>query len=116
MELRREFKNGRNIYRRTRLIEDEEDARLAGKRYKREVNKQFAKYRKDFNHGIKSIKSTNPNEYWKIINSKGAVEKADPPSEALMGAFANHFERLGNNPNAEHEKGIPMPNIGFENV
>ena len=65
---------------------------------------------------MRNIKSTNPKEYWKIINSGRAVEKADPPSETLMGAFAKHFERLGNNPNAEHEKDIPMPNNGFENI
>ena len=48
-DLGKEFNEKRNKHRNSHLVEDGEEAKLAGKYYKREVNKQFRKYQKEIN-------------------------------------------------------------------
>ena len=59
-ELRKYFNEKRNNHANSHLAEDSEEAKPAGKKYKREVNKQFRKYQKEFNHRKKNMKSANP--------------------------------------------------------
>ena len=62
---------------------------------------------------MENLKSTNPKEYWKIFNNSTTTKKMEAPSEAMLDSFVKHFEKLGNDPDADREP--PVDNNGVEN-
>jgi exonuclease III len=89
---RKEF----NIARKLNIQHKTEQTNLmrkqASKRYKKLIKKNINNYHKDLNHKIRVLKSKNPKDFWKIINSD--KDKESIVSKISSDMFAEHFESL----------------------
>ena len=76
----------------TKLSEDNKAAlKTLAKEHKNLIRKEKRKYYKELNKKIISLKSTNPGEYWKIINQgKRNTKVGKIPLNTLL----NHFQEL----------------------
>ena len=63
----------------------------SGRQYKKELNKAFRDYKHKLVNKIRALKSTNPREYWSIINGKSIITELNKPS---LEVFYNHFKNL----------------------
>ena len=64
-----------------------------GKKYKKFINTKAKKYHKEFNKKLKNLKTSNPKEYWNILNKSTEGKKA--VSKISIECFAEHFRKLG---------------------
>ena len=87
---RKAYHRSKNILRRVRNAETTQNMRAAGKAYKREINKQYRLYQTSFTHKLRTLKSSNPKEYWSIINDKRQSNTF--VSKLGLEAFLNHVK------------------------
>ena len=80
------------------------------KKYKRLLRQEKRKYDKELNAKLKQLKSTNPGEYWKIINQDKKINKVgNIPLDTLVG----HFQELNR---AETTPPVNIPESHTENT
>ena len=72
----------------------------AHKEYKKVLNRKSRMHTKVFHERIRSLPSSDPRAYWRILNSNNRQKKhtVDAISHDL---FVEHFEKLGNIPEEE---------------
>ena len=72
----------------------------AHKEYKKVLNRKSRMHTKVFHERIRSLRSSDPRAYWRILNSNNRQKKhtVDAISHDL---FVEHFEKLGNIPEEE---------------
>ena len=63
------------------------------KQYKKLINSKARAYHKAFNKKLYHLKSTNPKEYWNILNK--STEGKRVVSKVSLECFAEHFRKLG---------------------
>ena len=59
------------------------------------------KYHKEFNKRLKNLKSSNPKEYWNILNK--STEGKQTVSKISIACFVEHFRKLGETHNNKDE-------------
>ena len=79
--------------------EKKRELRKKAKEYKRFLRKQKRKYRKEFRKVLKKLRSSNPKEYWSLLN-KGA-NNMNKIGNITLQAFMQHFKQLGQVPEDE---------------
>ena len=66
---RKKFKSSKRRSKRFRTTTLINETKHLEKEYKKVVNKSIRKHRENMKKKINNLKSTNPKEYWKIINT-----------------------------------------------
>jgi hypothetical protein len=64
--------------------------------YKKFLRIAKKRYQKEFNKSLRNLKSTNPKEYWNILN-KGC-KKTDKSNNIALDVFMNYFKKLSQKP------------------
>ena len=67
------------------------------KSYKKLVFKTKQKYTKQFHREIRSLKSRNPKEFWKIIQTE-CKQNSNGISSLVFTGFIDHFPEFNSNP------------------
>ena len=75
------------IFRRSRNLE--ENTKRLEKYYKKVLDKSIRTHRQKIRNKINNLKSTNPREYWKIINSGKKKNSPEIPIDILFDYFKN---------------------------
>ena len=75
------------IFRRSRNFE--ENTKRLEKYYKKVLDKIIRTHRQKIRNKINNLKSTNPREYWKIINSGKKKNSPEIPIDILFDYFKN---------------------------
>ena len=89
--LRRQYKRAKNLRHRVNSVENYKYLLNASKTYKKCIDKQYNKYRKDLITKLRSLKSSDPKYYWSLLNKADKVEILQKVS---LETFANHFKKL----------------------
>ena len=64
-----------------------------GKKYAKFIQAKIKKYHKHLNKKLRNLKSTNPKEYWNILNK--TTEGKQAIANISIDFFAEHFKKLG---------------------
>ena len=95
---RKEYFKARNLSWRTKSAENRTNLIRCSKAYKKEINKQYNAYRKDFISKLRSMKTKDPKSYWSLINKSTEKQKSVVNKVALE-TFYDHFKNLSNENN-----------------
>ena len=105
----RECKNARNIYHKIRRLYNKYKTnyfknllKTVSKDYKQTMHRNINKFKLDKIEKLKSLKRSNPREYWKIINNNKG-----PKCQAPLDDLFNYFKKI-NNPPPEHDETVPV--------
>ena len=74
-ESRKKYKSAKNRYKHTKTTADLVSMRNSSRVYKRCIRRSVVKHRRTEANRIRNLKTTNPKEYWKILN--GNKSKTD---------------------------------------
>ena len=66
----------------------------ATRAYKRGINKQFSKYRKYFIQKLRSLKTSDPECYWSLLNKANSSSQSKLLQKILLEVFAEHLKKL----------------------
>ena len=90
--LRNDYIRVKNVYKSNKTQVNKDKYIAKGKVYKRMISKTKKMYVKQFEKDIRNLRSSNPKEYWNIVNrsasSKSVVDKVSKES------FLKHFRKL----------------------
>ena len=107
--LNRECKNARNIYHKIRRLYNKHKTnyfknllKAVSKDYKQTLHRNINKFKLDKIEKLKSLKHSNPREYWRIINNNKG-----PKCQAPLDDLFNYFKKI-NNPPPEHDETVPV--------
>ena len=89
-EKRAIFENAHNTYKKNRSAIDFTRMKECSKEYKRQLAKSKARYKKSFNRKLRNLKSTNPKEYWDLLNGK----KSNGSLNIAVDTCMEHFRKL----------------------
>ncbi len=80
------------------------DRKVVSKEYKKAINRAIRNYHKEVHKKIRSLKSKNPKDYWKIING----DKDSEPIIAQLSceAFTRHFQKINMSDNVESHENL----------
>lgn len=84
----------------TKSMDNKASMRLASKKYKKEINTEFNKYHRSLAIKLRKLKSTNPKDYWTILNGD-KVKRDNIVNTISLDIFRNHFEALNTESDAE---------------
>ena len=105
----RECKNARNIYHKIRRLYNKYKTnyfknllKTVSKDYKQTMHRNINKFKLDKIEKLKSLKRSNPREYWRIINNNKG-----PKCQAPLDDLFNYFKKI-NNPPPEHDETVPV--------
>ena len=79
----------------------------ASKEYKRAMNNAILKYNNDLQNEIKSTRTNNPREFWKIINNADS-DKKPTKIEADLDDLFNHFKNVSNSNEYVHNRNFNL--------
>lgn len=113
---RKSYFRVRNQLRRRHDAESRQCVRQSGKAYKKELNKQFRLYHEAVAKKLRNLKSTNPKDYWKIINNKDACSSNPSVSAISLEVFADHFRELNRCINTEINVDIADTGVTTEQI
>ena len=91
--VRSEYYRVKNQLKKLKSSEKDPSLKLESKKYKKFIRTKTNAYHKEFNKKLKNLKSTNPKEYWNILNKSS--EGKQSASKISVECFANHFQKLG---------------------
>jgi len=91
------FCKAHNRYRSSKNDENFESMKVASRNYKRTMKICYRKHKKAVDKKIRNLKSTNPKEYWKIVNPK-CRSGNDVFKQVSADALHEHFKKLSKAP------------------
>ena len=109
-KLKRKFKKERTETLKQKVTEAE-------KHYKNTLDKNSKNYREKMKKELNNLKTSDPKEYWKILNRSREKKQADIPMEDLFNFFEKfkHYARFANS-GEEHFNQEPLNNGNFERL
>ena len=112
-EARKVFCKSHNKYRAEKSVENFKGMKLASRQYKQKMNKCYRKHKKAVDRKIRNLKSTDPKEYWKIVNPKSRVN-SDVYKNISVEVLQKHFKNLSKAP-PDHLEGEQLDlELNFE--
>ena len=88
--------------------------KIEGKKYTKFIQAKAKKYQKEFNKKLRNLKSTNPKEFWNILNKSS--EGKHTLAKISIESFAKHFQKLGEtNTDFDDEPAFDPRNIDHSN-
>ena len=109
---RRNYFKARNLHCRIRSAENRQNLIRCSKIYKKEINKQFHAYRKDFIAKLRDLQTRDPKAYWSLLNKTNSSGKNTVEKVALE-TFYDHFKNLNMN-NADDNQDFYFDNKHFK--
>ena len=98
--VRKEYFRAKNRYRRVKTDDMKNVYKSKGKSLRKIISKKKHLYHKHFNKRLRNLKSTNPKEYWDILNN--ATKKGEIISKVSIEIFLEHFKKMGDREQNEH--------------
>lgn len=92
---RKEYFRARNMNWRFKTAENRNNLIRCSKAYKKEINKKYNVYRKDFISKLRSLKTKDPKSYWSLLNKSTDAHKSTINKVSLE-TFYEHFKNLNN--------------------
>ena len=92
---RKEFFKAKHYHQRVRTGLSQTARTNASKAYKKEINKQFSKYKENFVKKIRNLKHQDPKAFWKIVNGT-KQEKKNITETISCEILHDHFKNLAN--------------------
>jgi hypothetical protein len=100
---RSEFFKTKNKFKSKNSETNHINMKLASKKYKKMLKHEYANYHKELNLQLKSLRTSNPKEYWKILNQSDG-NKNDTCNLGIT-EVSDHFEKLNSvNPITDEEE------------
>ena len=107
-EARKLYRKRKRIYSHAKTVTAERNLKLSEKSYKKTMNEEIAKHRKEMKKKMKIMKTADPRQYWNILN-KG--QSSGTHSNISIDTLFEFFKTLNKKPESE-----PNPeNITQEN-
>ena len=110
---RKLFFKAKNYARRVKNLETKENKKIASKCYKKQLRISFGKYQSNFTKKIRKLKSSDPKNFWKVINGSTQEKKRDNANISCK-AFQEHFQKLGATENTDKPTTVQSPNYDTE--
>ena len=88
-ESRKIYKSAKNRYKHTKTTADLVSMRNSSRVYKRCIRRSVVKHRRTEANRIRNLKTTNPKEYWKILNGNKSKTDVKVSLDDLMEHFKN---------------------------
>ena len=82
--------------------------RKSGRKYKKEINKAFKTYKQKVINKIRVLKTTNPREYWNLINDRKSQKTFNDISLKVL---HDHFKKINQAEINETEINITVVNV-----
>ena len=98
---RKEYHKSKSTYRRSGQNEDLRNLRRSSKSYKKAVKNAIHKYEHSLNKKLRSLRSNNPKEYWKILCSG---DKKESIEQIKLDALSDYFRTLNIHQNNYEER------------
>ena len=89
---RSEYIRFKGKLKRRKTYEDIEQLKIKAKQYKKFLRKVKTAYKKDFHKTLRNLRSSNPKEYWSLLN-KGC-KKSNNLGKISIEVFMHHFKKL----------------------
>ena len=86
---RNQYHNARRVYNINRTEQNKENMRQSSKFYKSTMNLSVKKYKNLRIQKLKNLKTSNPREFWKILNSSNPKKECKAPLNDLYTYFKN---------------------------
>ena len=88
-ESRKKYRSAKNRYKHTKTTADLVSMRNSSRVYKRCIRRSVVKHRRTEANRIRNLKTTNPKEYWKILNGNKSKTDVKVSLDDLMEHFKN---------------------------
>jgi hypothetical protein len=89
----------------TEAVKNELDA--AERQYKRTLDISMSRHRKDMQNKLKTMRTKNPKEFWKILNKGKRKEQPNIPVDT----FFEFYKELNQKPNQKDTPNLPEPEV-----
>ena len=83
------------------------------KSYEAVLDKNLEKYRKDHKNKMRNMRTSNPTEFWKILNSNGSHDK-NYNSDIYIDTLFDFFSDLNKGENNENDADVFKANINMQ--
>ena len=94
---RRNFRKRKRIFQKSRTTENFDDFKLAEKRYKKVMDEAILAHRRKLSREINNLKSSNSQEFWKLLKKGKTREQPNIPIDKLF----EFFKTLNEKPDAD---------------
>ena len=81
---RRNFRKRKRIFQKSRTNENFDDFKLAEKRYKKVMDEAILAHRRKLSREINNLKSSNSQEFWKLLKKGKTREQLNIPIDKLF--------------------------------
>ena len=102
--IKKKYKSAKNRYKHTKTTADLVSMRNSSRVYKRCIRRSVVKHRRTEANRIRNLKTTNPKEYWKILNGNKSKTEVDDLMEHFKNLNKDNNEpdnTLGNSNNSD---------------
>jgi hypothetical protein len=93
---RKDYHRCKSVYRRNRNVNNLRELKNKSKSYKKCVNKSINQYQKNFNKKVRSLKASNPKEFWKLLCTN---DKKRITEKIQISVFSEYFKKLNTDNN-----------------
>jgi hypothetical protein len=111
-KMRKEYHRAKNFHRRNKSVDSFNKLRSSSKNYKKEINKQFRKYKEIFASKLRNLKNTQPKDYWSLLN-RFAGGKKDIINKISTEAYFDHFKKLMHNMDSVNNSNVDIQNMNI---
>ncbi len=98
---RKEYFRIKNRLKKTKTHEAQMQLKAMSKVYKSHLKKTMKRYNKDLQKKLRNLKTSNPKEYWNILNKAGDYKES--MGKISLDAFMLHFKQLSQKPDHDEE-------------
>ena len=93
---KKDFHSARNKFRFCKSMNNSDALRATAREYKKSIRNAVWKYEKNFNRKLRSLKSSNPSEFWKLICTNDGNQTT---SKIKLDVLSNYFSHLNKDAN-----------------
>ena len=114
---RNEYHLTRKLYNKHKTKRCKEMLKTVSKKYKTTLSQSMKRFKNERVKKLKNLKSSNPKDFWKIINSAEEKDKCNAPIKDIFDYFknTNNAENIKENENEAHILSDINPDA-FENI
>ena len=104
---RQNYRKLKRKYKRYKTDVVKNELAAAEREYKRTLDTSMSRHRKDMQNKLKTMRTKNPKEFWKILNKGKRKEQPDIPVDT----FFEFYKELNQKPDQKDTPNLPEPEI-----
>ena len=104
---RQNYRKLKRKYKRYKTEAVKNELAAAERQYKRTLDTSMSRHRKDMQNKLKTMRTKNPKEFWKILNKSKRKEQPDIPVDT----FFEFYKELNQKPNQKDTPNLPEPEV-----